>query len=995
MNRTATASVGRGGRGRRIGSAALAVLVLLTSVLSATAAEAAECGCKETGEYVAPARKAAQKTDLSPGPGTYRLIVPNDGPYVPTLQLAQAATGETIEDFWLPLPRLDFGFSPDGKRFMYRHAFMTAEGASPQLDVIGVFDIAGDRHVFNTNANAGAGFSWSPHGRWFVINELYATNWAGITVRNSVTAESAYSQEIIFTTPPGVPGQQFGAYGMGFSSEAADRTFVRAYRDNNGQNQLQAVNLETGTTIAATVTSEDAFWKFSKCGDVFGLVNQQDQVTQAVTLYKTAAPGPVGASLFPRVEFDVVMESTPESHRVLVYDDPSGPSITDVGANTADNDCTPAVALADMTASPTEVIGGEDDSTGTISLNTPATAPFPVSLSSSDTTAAMVPSSVSVSAGNQTRSFTITTKVVSAPKSVTITATANGVSRAVTVTVKPSPASVIDSVTVDPARPIGGQADATGTVNLAGPAGPSGTVVNLSSSVPAAASVPAVLIIPAAATSATFAITTATVRGDTPVKITAMPTGPGGVAKVTRMTVLTGDRECRPGTADPAKEQIKARSFAAHDDTGTNQDCGYSAEFDNGITVGAGTSGLPVGTPVELDLSLRFDGANFTSPPLGGGGSVANGTSNYTIIDESVPPSEETGDRAHVATFRADFELQQWMLDPNNTSYENTTKKTVVDMWSNVTGDQDSRDTVLARTEDAAVMEVDTGTMTARYHTTVGAHLAVFGRVSTVASAYGTGSSAIADFSNTFQATSKPAPGFEGLALTYDVGEEPTDQAPTCTPGAAATAEDTVLRAGVSCHDLEGGALAHTVLSGPAHGTLSPIAADGSFTYTPADNYAGSDSFTFKAGDGIGESAVVTYTVTVTGVNDAPVCTDGSGTTDAGVALVANVTCHDADGDPLTFTVGSGPGHGSVTNVGSNGSLTYTPDAGFWGTDTFTVEATDGQAFSTATITIVVRRNLVGPPTTKEECKDGSWQRFNNPVFGNQGACVSYVNHNS
>jgi hypothetical protein len=36
---------------------------------------------------------------------------------------------------------------------------------------------------------------------------------------------------------------------------------------------------------------------------------------------------------------------------------------------------------------------------------------------------------------------------------------------------------------------------------------------------------------------------------------------------------------------------------------------------------------------------------------------------------------------------------------------------------------------------------------------------------------------------------------------------------------------------------------------------------------------------------------------------------------------------------------------------------------------------------------------LVGPPTSKDQCKKGGWQTFNNPVFKNQGQCVSYVNH--
>ena len=36
---------------------------------------------------------------------------------------------------------------------------------------------------------------------------------------------------------------------------------------------------------------------------------------------------------------------------------------------------------------------------------------------------------------------------------------------------------------------------------------------------------------------------------------------------------------------------------------------------------------------------------------------------------------------------------------------------------------------------------------------------------------------------------------------------------------------------------------------------------------------------------------------------------------------------------------------------------------------------------------------LVGPPTSKEQCKNGGWRNFNNPTFRNQGDCVSYFNH--
>ena len=61
-----------------------------------------------------------------------------------------------------------------------------------------------------------------------------------------------------------------------------------------------------------------------------------------------------------------------------------------------------------------------------------------------------------------------------------------------------------------------------------------------------------------------------------------------------------------------------------------------------------------------------------------------------------------------------------------------------------------------------------------------------------------------------------------------------------------------------------------SLVSGPAHGTLT-LNADGSFTYTPAANYNGADSFTYKANDGTADSTVATVAITVAAVNDAPV----------------------------------------------------------------------------------------------------------------------------
>jgi VCBS repeat-containing protein len=148
------------------------------------------------------------------------------------------------------------------------------------------------------------------------------------------------------------------------------------------------------------------------------------------------------------------------------------------------------------------------------------------------------------------------------------------------------------------------------------------------------------------------------------------------------------------------------------------------------------------------------------------------------------------------------------------------------------------------------------------------------------------------------------------------------------------------------------------LVSGPAHGALF-WNGDGTFTYTPDAGFHGTDSFTYRTGDGQADSNVATVTLTVTPVNDVPVAADDSYTTTedtpftiAAPGILANDS--DADGDPLQAILVSGPAHGTVA-LNANGALTYAPAANFNGTDSFTYKANDGTANSNvATVFVTV-----------------------------------------
>src|SRR5205823_1152037 len=150
--------------------------------------------------------------------------------------------------------------------------------------------------------------------------------------------------------------------------------------------------------------------------------------------------------------------------------------------------------------------------------------------------------------------------------------------------------------------------------------------------------------------------------------------------------------------------------------------------------------------------------------------------------------------------------------------------------------------------------------------------------------------------------------------------------------------------------DADGDTLSAALVSGPNHGTVT-LNADGSFSYAPAANYHGPDSFTFKANDGNGgESNVATETIDVASVNDAPVVVNGShsATDDSatrGSSDLVLTGSSDADGDTLSAALVGGPSHGTLT-LNADGSFSYTPAANYNGSDSFTFKANDGSADS-------------------------------------------------
>ncbi|WP_140140422.1 tandem-95 repeat protein, partial [Vibrio parahaemolyticus] len=141
--------------------------------------------------------------------------------------------------------------------------------------------------------------------------------------------------------------------------------------------------------------------------------------------------------------------------------------------------------------------------------------------------------------------------------------------------------------------------------------------------------------------------------------------------------------------------------------------------------------------------------------------------------------------------------------------------------------------------------------------------------------------------------------------------------------------------------------------NGPANGTVS-INPDGSVTYTPNDNYHGTDSFTYIVTSG-GVSESTTVSVDVTPVNDAPVAKDDIATTQEDTAVTIDVLSNDTDvdGDKLSIQSATVPeAQGKVEIV--DGKLVFTPAENFNGQAEITYTVTDGELTDEAKVTVTV-----------------------------------------
>jgi hypothetical protein len=210
----------------------------------------------------------------------------------------------------------------------------------------------------------------------------------------------------------------------------------------------------------------------------------------------------------------------------------------------------------------------------------------------------------------------------------------------------------------------------------------------------------------------------------------------------------------------------------------------------------------------------------------------------------------------------------------------------------------------------------------------------------------------------------------------------PVNTVPIAVDDPLSTDEDTPLSDNVLTNDTDadGDALTATLVSGPTNDPAFVLNTDGSFTYTPAADFNGSDSFTYKVNDGTVDSNVATVTITVNSVNDAPVLAGvpALATTDEMVAYGFTATATDPSDAPannLSFSLVGEPTGAAIDPA--TGAFTWTPtEAQGPGDHTFTVKVTDDGTPAISdeqSITITVNEVNVAPVLGTVGNQTGNW----------------------
>ncbi len=178
---------------------------------------------------------------------------------------------------------------------------------------------------------------------------------------------------------------------------------------------------------------------------------------------------------------------------------------------------------------------------------------------------------------------------------------------------------------------------------------------------------------------------------------------------------------------------------------------------------------------------------------------------------------------------------------------------------------------------------------------------------------------------------------------------------PNCSNVSASTSANQAVTVSFSC---TGSPSSYVIDTQPLHGTLGQIdPVNGSVVYTPDAGYTGPDSFTYSGCDGTVCSNAATANLVVNGTAP-PVCSNVSASTPVDTMVTVSIPCTNHPTNYVILAPGSAHGTPGLSGPVSSESASYTPNAGYIGSDSFSYRACNLGGCSTATVTITV----IGPP---------------------------------
>jgi len=201
---------------------------------------------------------------------------------------------------------------------------------------------------------------------------------------------------------------------------------------------------------------------------------------------------------------------------------------------------------------------------------------------------------------------------------------------------------------------------------------------------------------------------------------------------------------------------------------------------------------------------------------------------------------------------------------------------------------------------------------------------------------------------------------FDSNKAIVDITIRSVPDPPVVYPQSIVTHEDQSINIALTGSDPDGDAIKFKIMSSPKNGTLSGTPP--SIIYTPKPDFYGTDSFTFFANDGAFDSELGLISITVIAVNDPPIAEPQSIILDEDTSKKIILKGKDTEGSPITFKVVDKPSNGVLEETITG--LTYTPYPNFFGNDSFTFVANDGEINSElATVNIKVNP-IPDPPVS-------------------------------